>query len=219
MHEGAKHAVHNEGAGAHYNKEAAGTSGGVFWPLTLARKGERIPLRARGCALVLGILCIACWPYSVWHADFGAAQPIMGTLFTLIFVASALFLLAGNAVLGAVGGWPGRPGVWLAPLLLLMYGRYYLDGIGKTLSLLLDRKAFNTAAESAMLLVTLLAGVVLVLLALQPWHEMLAKSPADLAPAAACVARTACRSTLTPSNSSMARHNRPSIRVRGGMPS
>jgi len=146
---------------------------------------ERGPRRARSVALALGVLCIAWWPYSAWHADFGAAQPIMGTLFTLIFVASALFLLAGRAVLGEVGGWPGRLGAWLAPLLFLMYARYYLDGIAKGFAPLVDPQAFKSGAESAMLLVALLSGAVLLLLALQPWREMRGQSPAVPAPAAA----------------------------------
>jgi PAT family beta-lactamase induction signal transducer AmpG len=145
----------------------------------------RGPRRARGLALALGSLCLAWWPYSAWRADFGAAQPIMGTLFTLIFIASALFLLAGRAVLGEVGGWPGRLGVWLAPWLLLMYARYYLDGIAKGLAPMVDPQAFKTGAESAMLLVAMLAGAVLLLLALQPWREMRGQSPEELVPAAA----------------------------------
>jgi len=143
------------------------------------------PLRARGLALGLGLLCAAWWPYSVWHADFGAAQPIMGTLFTLIFISSALFLLAGGAVLGAVGGWPARLGVWLAPLLFLMYGRYYLEGAGKWLSPAVNPQAFKTAAESAMMLVALSAAAVLLLLAVRPWREMQGPSPAELVAAAA----------------------------------
>lgn len=139
---------------------------------------ERGPQRARGLALALGLLCLAWWPYTAWHAAFGAAQTIMGTLFTLVFIASALFLLAGSAVLGSVGGWPGRLGVWLSPLLLLMYSRYYLDAIGQWLAPLIEPQAFRGGAESAMLLVALLAGGVLISLALRPWREMLAPAPA-----------------------------------------
>jgi len=110
----------------------------------------------------------------------------MGTLFTLIFIASALFLLAGRALLGDGAGWPGRLGAWLAPLLLLMYARYYLDGIARGLAPLVEAQAFKSAAESAMLLVALLAGAVLLLLALQPWHEMRGQSPGEeILPAAA----------------------------------
>lgn len=141
---------------------------------------DRGPRRARGVAATLGMLCIAWWPYSVWHADFGAAQPIMGTLFTLIFVGSALFLLAGKAVLGEVGGMPGRLGAWLAPLLLLMYSRYYLDGAAKKLAPWVDPQAFKSGAELVMILVSVLAGVVLLLLALQPWREMLRPSEEGL---------------------------------------
>lgn len=133
---------------------------------------ERGPRRARAMAFVLGSLCCAWWPYSVWQTDFGAAQPIMGTLFTLIFIASALFLLAGGAVLGDDTGWPRRLGAWLAPLLLLLYGRYYLDGIAQGLSAQIDPLVFRGLADSAMRAVTLSAGAVLMLLATKPWCEM-----------------------------------------------
>lgn len=163
----------------------------VFLPLMKRMDGEsgtfadaHGPRRARGVALALGLLCIAWWPYSIWQASFGAARPIMGTLFTLIFVASALFLLAGRAVLGNVGGPPSRLGVWLAPLLLLMYGRYFLDGTAQRLASVFEPQAFKAVAESAMLLVTLLAGAVLIFLALQPWHEMRGQARGELAPAA-----------------------------------
>ncbi len=141
------------------------------------------PRRARGLALALGALCLCWWPYSIWHDGFGAAQPIMGTLFTLIFVASALFLLAGRAVLEGAGGLPARLGVWLAPLLLLLYVRYFLDGIAERLSGLMAPELFKTAAQSGMALVAVAAGIVLLLLGLQPWREM-RPQPEPVTPAA-----------------------------------
>ena len=79
--------------------------------------------RARALAGVLALACLAWLPYraGVWNA--GAAAPIFDTLFTLIFVASALFLATGAAVLGASASVLGRLGLVLAPLLLLMYLR------------------------------------------------------------------------------------------------
>ena len=132
----------------------------------------RGPRRARGMALVLGLLCIGWAPYSFWHNAFGAAQPIMGTLFTLIFVASALFLLAGRAVLDAAGGAAVRLGVWLAPLLFLMYARYYLESVGNWLVPLIPLEVFKMAVQSGMVLIALSAGVVLIVLGRQPWREM-----------------------------------------------
>ena len=132
----------------------------------------RGPRRARGVASVLGLLCIGWAPYSFWHDAFGAAQPIMGTLFTLIFVASALFLLAGRAVLDAAGGAAVRLGVWLAPLLFLMYARYYLESVGNWLVPLIPLEVFKMAVQSGMVLIALSAGVVLIVLGRQPWREM-----------------------------------------------
>ena len=130
------------------------------------------PSRARRVALGLGGLCLAWWPYSVWQESFGAAQPIMGTIFTLVFIASALFLLAGRALLGVAGGWPTRMGAWLALPLLLMYGRYYVDSIGVAVAGVMQPATFNAAAQSVLLLVAVLAGLVLIMLARQPWREM-----------------------------------------------
>ena len=96
---------------------------------------DAAPVRARALAAVLGLMCLTWLPYRAWHDAFGAAQPIAGTVFTLVFVGSALFLLAGRAVLGDAARRLTRFGVWLAPLLLAMHARYYID--------------FNGAAETA----------------------------------------------------------------------
>lgn len=130
------------------------------------------PKRARGLALGLGLACMAWAPYSYWSASFGAAKPIMGTLFTVVFIASALFLLASRAVLAEAGGWPARVGVWMAPLLLLLYVRYYLEPLSKWLPSGVDAAAFVAGMQNAILVVAVLAGVVLVLLRGQPWQKM-----------------------------------------------
>eukprot|EP01034_Spumella_vulgaris_P004683 gene4683-5982_t len=54
----------------------------------------------------------------------GKAQPIMGTFYTLVFVASALFLLAGREVLGEAAGFWRRAALWTAPLLLAIWARW-----------------------------------------------------------------------------------------------
>ena len=51
----------------------------------------------------------------------GAAAPLFETLFTVVFVASALFLLAGAAVLTHASRALVRAGAWMALLLFLMY--------------------------------------------------------------------------------------------------
>ena len=131
------------------------------------------PRRARRLATGLGLLCLAWVPYSHWSEAFGAAKPIMGTLFTVIFIASALFLLAGRAVLGAAGGRFAQVGAWTAPLLILMYARYFLDRLaGWLVPAGIDAASFVAVAQNAMLAIAVLAGVLLLRLGTQPWKQM-----------------------------------------------
>ncbi len=130
------------------------------------------PRRARGMALALGLLCLAWWPYSRYSDAFGAAQPIMGTIFTLIFVASALFLLAGHAVLEKSGGWAARLRPWIAPLLLLMYLRYHLDTLSGWFSGIVSVEAFNLSAQVGLVAIALVASALLLHMSRQSWREM-----------------------------------------------
>jgi PAT family beta-lactamase induction signal transducer AmpG len=130
------------------------------------------PRRARRLATGLGLLCLAWVPYSHWSAAFGAAKPIMGTLFTVIFIASALFLLAGRAVLGDAGGRVAQIGAWTAPLLILMYARYFLDRMASWLPGGVDAASFVAVAQTAMLGVAVLAAALLLRLGAQPWKQM-----------------------------------------------
>jgi PAT family beta-lactamase induction signal transducer AmpG len=79
--------------------------------------------RARWLAAALALCCLAWLPYraGVWTA--GAVAPMFETVFTLVFVAAAVYLAAGSAVLGA--GPLARLGLVLAPLLLAMYARQW----------------------------------------------------------------------------------------------
>ena len=79
--------------------------------------------RARRLAGLLALGCLAWLPYRAGLWQPGAATPIFETLFTLVFVASAVFLAAGSAVLGSSALKLGRAGLLMAPLLLAMYGR------------------------------------------------------------------------------------------------
>jgi PAT family beta-lactamase induction signal transducer AmpG len=79
--------------------------------------------RARVLAGVLALACLAWLPYRAGVWNVGPAAPIFETLYTLIFVASAIFLAAGSAVLGRSASRLGRLGLVLAPLLLAMYLR------------------------------------------------------------------------------------------------
>ena len=79
--------------------------------------------RARRLAVLLAAGCVAFLVYRAGFWQAGAAAPMFETLFTLIFVASAVFLAAGAPVLGASAPTLGRLGLVMAPLLLAMYLR------------------------------------------------------------------------------------------------
>jgi len=128
--------------------------------------------RARKSSLVLGLACLAWIPYWANHELLGRGQPIMGTFFTLVFVSSALFLLAGReALAAAAGGWR-RAALWTAPLLLAMYGRYWIDRLA-------GQPTLMAAAQTLVYLVPLLGGVVLLGLASRNWQAaVVASQPA-----------------------------------------
>ena len=86
--------------------------------------------RARTLAGVLALMCLAWLPYRAGWWPVGAAAPIFETLFTLVFVASAVFLAAGSAVLGKSASTLGRLGLVMTPLLLLMYLRRWWPEAG-----------------------------------------------------------------------------------------
>jgi PAT family beta-lactamase induction signal transducer AmpG len=128
--------------------------------------------RARAVAWVLAFACAAWVPYSIWHDALGAAQPIAGTLFTLVFVGSALFLLAGAAVIGAAAPRLTRVAVWLAPLLLAMHARYHLDTIAGWFASVAAAPAVKNAFGTAFDLIALAAALALLLFARQSWHGL-----------------------------------------------
>ena len=86
--------------------------------------------RARGLSAGLALMCLAWLPYRSGVWDVGPAGPIFETLFTLVFVASAVFLAAGSAVLGKSATRLGRFGLVLAPLLLAMFLRKWWPQAG-----------------------------------------------------------------------------------------
>jgi PAT family beta-lactamase induction signal transducer AmpG len=117
--------------------------------------------RARNTSIVLGLACLswlAVWPN---RAALGAGLPILGTFYTLVFIASALFLLAGREVLGDAAGVWRRASAWVAPLLILMYGRYWLDQLPA---------ALQGIAQVLVYAVPLLGGIVLLAMASRNWH-------------------------------------------------
>ena len=117
--------------------------------------------RAKKMAFVLGVLCIAWVPYWTNHDLLGKGQPIMGTFFTLVFIGSALFLLAAREVLDAAAGVWRNMALWLAPLLFAMYGRYYMAKLAP---------ALQTLAQGLVHVVPLVAGVALIAISRRDWH-------------------------------------------------
>jgi PAT family beta-lactamase induction signal transducer AmpG len=118
--------------------------------------------RARRLAGVLALMCLLWVPYRAGLINAGAAAPIFETLFTLVFVAAAVFLAAGSAVLGETATTWGRAGLVLAPLLLAMHLRkwwpqadalYYLVPVAAALVLAaqarLDWRVLRVAPASA----------------------------------------------------------------------
>lgn len=82
----------------------------LLLPLTRRRPGDAegytdhlAPQRARKLALGLALMCLAWLPVHYEESLLGPAQPIAGVLFSLIFVGSAVVLLAGG------GAAPGAP--------------------------------------------------------------------------------------------------------------
>jgi PAT family beta-lactamase induction signal transducer AmpG len=119
--------------------------------------------RARKSALVLGLACLAWLPYWANHELLGKGQPIMGTFFTLVFVSSAPFLLAGREALGDAAGRWRRAALWTAPLLLAMHARYSIDRLA-------GMPTLRSGADMLLYLVPLLGGLVLLGLASRDWR-------------------------------------------------
>jgi PAT family beta-lactamase induction signal transducer AmpG len=128
--------------------------------------------RARLTAIVLGLACLAWLPYRMNQAALGAASPIFETLFTVVFIAAGLFLLAGSVVLNGSARSLARAGAWFAPLLLLMFARRWVDSIAAALGYGQRPNAFADVAEIALRVVPLAGAVLLLTLALQAWREL-----------------------------------------------
>lgn len=122
--------------------------------------------RASRTALVLGLLLIAWIPYWLLRDVFGKAQPIVGgTFYSLVFIASALYLFAGREVLGASIGRSRAFAVWLAIGLVAMYGRNFLDKLA-------GMPALVSVIEAVMLAVPLAAGLLLVNMSRRNWDAV-----------------------------------------------
>jgi MFS transporter, PAT family, beta-lactamase induction signal transducer AmpG len=132
--------------------------------------------RARKSAFVLGAACLSWLVYWPNHEVLGGGQPIMGTFYTLVFISSALYLLAGREVLGDAAGPWRRAALWVSPLLLAMHARYQLDRLA-------DFPALHATAQALLYAVPLAGGVVLLALARRDWDaagEALDAAPGDM---------------------------------------
>ena len=105
-------------------------------------------VRARTLAGLLAMSCLAWLPYRAGWWPVGAAAPIFETLFTLVFVASAVFLAAGSAVLGKSASSLGRLGLVMTPLLLLMYLRRWWPEAGGLYTIVPAAAALVLAAQA-----------------------------------------------------------------------
>jgi len=128
--------------------------------------------RARKFAVVLGLCCLSYVVYRPNAALLGSGQPMMNTFYTLVFIGSALFLLAGREALGEAAGVWRTATLWAAPLLLAMHLRYQVDKMAAG--------GARSVAEAALYLVPLFAGVVLLALSRRDWR--VAEDPQLLSP-------------------------------------
>lgn len=119
--------------------------------------------RSRTTALVLGLCVLS---FDVFWPNRGLAgegQPIVGTFYTLIFVASGFFLLAGREVLGAAAGPWRRAALWVPLLLFAMFGRYWIDRIAVA--------PLHALAMFLLYATPLAGGAVLLALAAKDWSD------------------------------------------------
>jgi len=117
---------------------------------------DRAAGRARLLALVLAFGCV-CWvAYSLGVFGAGPARPMWETLFTLVSIASAVYLLAGAATRRAEGSGLRTAGLAMAGLLIVTYFmRKWQPQLG-------DVYAVVGVAAAAVLLLT----------ARLSWHEL-----------------------------------------------
>ncbi len=127
--------------------------------------------RARQLALVLGLACLSWLVYLPNQAALGPGQAVAGTFYTLVFVASALFLLAGREVLGDAFGRGRTWAAWLALGLLLMYLRKFVPGLA-------GQPLLHALAQGVLYAVPLAAGLWLLALSRKGWEAMTSADPA-----------------------------------------
>ncbi|WP_374430952.1 MFS transporter [Ideonella dechloratans] len=151
----------------------------LLLPFTRRRPGDPegftdslAPQRARKLALGLALMCLAWLPVHYEESLLGPAQPIAGVLFSLIFVGSAVVLLAGGAVLLQERPALAKTAMGFSALTALLLLRKFLA----------DAPApVQTVGHGLLYLVPVLTAALLWQLARRPWRD-LAPEP-DPAPA------------------------------------
>lgn len=139
------------------------------------------PLRARALAAGLGIGCLLWLPYAHARQALGAGQPIANTFFTLMFIGSALFLLAGGSVVRTSHPLIARLAAWTAPLLLAMHARHHVDSIARALAAWWPADTTAATLASVFQWIAIAGGALLLALAVQPWRELAPRNEASAA--------------------------------------
>ena len=130
------------------------------------------PQRARKLALGLALMCLVWLPVHFEESLLGPAQPIAGVLFSLVFVGSAVVLLAGGAVLLKAHPTLARTAMGFSALAALLLLRKFLD----------DTPAPVQALGHVLLyIVPVLTAVLLWQLARQPWRDLAPEPDAAVA--------------------------------------
>jgi hypothetical protein len=129
--------------------------------------------RARGLARVLAVMCLLWLPVHTVQDQFGAAQAIVSKGFTLIFVGSLLFLLAGGTVLSAQKPRLAQFAQRFALLLLLpIIALNWIESISGWLAPVISPQRLAQAAEVAFYLIPLVASWLLWRLSRQAWETL-----------------------------------------------
>jgi MFS transporter, PAT family, beta-lactamase induction signal transducer AmpG len=135
--------------------------------------------RAKVLARSLAVLCVIWLPLHFMQDRLGAGLPIANTLFSLVFIGSTLFLLAGGVVLSASAAQLTRICTRFAPLMLLMLTRSYLDTIANWFVPLIAKNNFVQLMDVFYYGLPAIAAVLLWQLAAQPWVELQAMAAMD----------------------------------------
>jgi PAT family beta-lactamase induction signal transducer AmpG len=128
--------------------------------------------RARSLARALALLCLAWLPVHAMQSQFGTAVAIVNTVFSLVFIASMLFLLAGGTVLASGQPQLARQASRFAPLMLLLLIRNSMDSIAGFFSAFVAAERVQQVAEVAFYGLPLVAAGLLWRLSQQAWESL-----------------------------------------------